>query len=1031
MPTGPGATSDRPASGTGTRLRALVVFVAACGSLAATGSLVIGDAALGPLHYVVVFTLLLAVTRLLPFMLIRRGEGEEVDADEAVLVAMLVTLPAGGVLAVALAGIALAHLVRRRSAIKTVFNLGAQALAVSGAVLVELALADPSAGSQGAGALAAAAGGALTYSAISCITTWWVLATATGIPMRTMALKDGPLDALTAVAAVSWGVLAVAGTTTTVATVAALLVPIGVSWLVRHNEQQARALRALLDAAIATGRAVGSGSASSTLAKSADEVLRTQGSRVSAVPPGPNESGAPLPLTGGRRWLIAGETHRRDRQRRRDTTMLEALAAVGDVALHNEALLDAAGRDPDTGLITGAVLHERVDGLLDSHRGDGLAVLVVRVPRLDVVNQILGPAAARGQRAEIARRLRLLAEEPGPALPKLVGYLSDGDYVVVVPTVSQETVALGAARMLQRQLQQPLSVDDVELTIDVTIGVRVCTPEREPDANGARLLHDALVIAARIARAGGERIQLAEGSQTGQIESPFAVEADLRRALQRREFIVAYQPIVSTVDGHVVGAEALVRWNHPERGWLQPGEFIPIAEQTALIVGIDRYVLGEVAHQIRSWSADGLPPSFSVAVNLSARHLAEPDTVRFARSLLEETGIEAHRIKLEVTESSVTLDAVAAANTLEELHRLGFAIAIDDFGTGYSSLLYLRDFPADTLKIDRSFTARMLSSAGDAAIVAAIVRLAHTLGLSTVAEGVETDDQLAALRSLGCDSAQGFLWSEAVRADQFRQQWWPEPVTTISTPDRMLDGTALDGPVRDDVLSYIIHELRSPLFAVDAYARLASQAPDGSEGAAEIASHLERISHAATTMGAILDDLGDVSTLELSAMSLHVQAADLNTLIGSVVDTLRPTLGDRSVDFVAGPDVEVDVDVHRVGQVLRNLLTNADKFSPRDQPITVHVNGEASGCRIEVRDRGSGIPPEQVGQLFRRFSRLNSTTKGMGIGLHLARKLARAHGGDVTYAAPADGAGSIFALHLPVADANRRYGGSYADRAAV
>lgn len=1009
---------DQATPATGTRLRLLVVSMTAAGSVAVGASLMAGDAGLGPVAYVAVFTVLLVLASSLPFTVIRKGEGKEFTADEAVLVAMLVVLPVGGVLAAALIADAVAHLVRRRGVWKAVFNQGAGALAVSAAILVRAALGDPPVGSHEAGALAAAAAGVLVYSVVSYASTWFAIASATGTSIRAMVAEEAPTDVVATVVAVGWGVLAVSATTNGTAAVAVLTVPIVGSWLVRHNEQQRRSMRALLDAAVATGQAVRSGSAARELTKAADEVLRTQGSRLSRTPPGPGESASVLNPPGGERWLIAGERHRWVRRQSEDETLLDALAAIGDIALRNEALLDAAGRDPDTGLITGAVLQERIDLLLESHRSEGLSVLVIRVPRLDVVNQTLGPSAARRERAEVASRLRLVVDEPASAeaAPKLVGYLHDGDYVVVLPTVSSGPVALGTARMLQRQLHQPLTVDGVELSIDVTIGVCVCTPERQPDATAGQMLHDAVVTAARIARVGGERIQLTEDSQTSPQEAPFALEAELRLALQRRELVVAYQPIVSTADAHVVGAEALVRWKHPQRGWLQPGAFIPIAEQTALIVGIDRYVLREVAHQLRSWSDDGLEPSFAVAVNLSARHLTEPDTVGFIRSLLDDTGIRAHRIKLEVTESSVTLDAVAAAHTLDELHRLGLGIAIDDFGTGYSSLLYLRDFPADTLKIDRSFIARMLTSSGDAAIVAAIIRLGHTLGLSTVAEGVETDEQLVALRSLGCDTAQGFLWSKAVRPERFRQRWWPQPDREVRLHDERSEGTALDDTIRDDALPYVIHELRSPLFAIDAYARLATKAPPGPAGAAESAAHLERIIHAAATMSAILDDLRDVGTLELNRMDLAVETVDLNVVVSSIVELLRPALGDRSIELAMEDDMDVDADVHRIGQVLRNLLTNADKFSPPDEPITVRAQVVPGGCRVEVRDRGSGVPPEQVRQLFRRFTRMDPTTPGMGIGLHLARKIARAHGGDVTYQASADGIGSTFTLHLPMAD---------------
>lgn len=987
----------------------VVLAVAAAGAAVATG-----DDGFGPLGLVAVFTALLALTRVLPFVVVRRGEGEEVSADEAVLVAMLVLLPAGGVLAAAVVGTVLAHVIRRRDVLKSVYNHGVQALGVSAALLVEHVLADPEQGATSGAALAAACAGVLLYSAITSSAIRVAVATATRVPIGRLVVEGAVVDLVAALAATGWGAVAVAATTSAAASVAVLAVPIVGSSLIRHNEQQHRSMHALLRAAVATGQAVRSGGAADELIDAADELLRTQGSRLSRTPPLAGELGVPLASRGGQLWLVAGKRHPRDTRGRADRTLLDALAAIGDIALENEALLDAAGRDPDTELITGALLHERIDVLIEEVGADGLAVIVVRVPRLDTVKETLGPVAARRERAEVAQRLLQVVEprtaEPGP--PALVGFLGDGDFTVVLPRVTGAANALEAARQVERALRDPVTVDGVALTVEAAIGVRVCSPRAEEVAS-ASLLQEAVATAARIARVGGERIQLSQPDDGDAGAPTFALEAQLRHALRCRELLVAYQPILTVAGERVIGAEALVRWKHPTRDWLQPGQFIPVAEQSSLIVAVDRYVLRDVAEQLRTWHDQGLPSSFAVSVNMSARHLVEPDTVDFVRRLLGETGVEPHRIKLEVTESSVTLDAVAAAHTLDALHQLGLGIAIDDFGTGYSSMLYLRDFPTDAMKIDRSFIDRMGASPGDAAIVAAIIRLGHTLGLSIVAEGVERPEQRDALRSLGCDAAQGFLWSEAVRPERFRAEWWPsasDPGPIAEVPD---GSSATGDAIRDDVLPYVIHELRSPLFAIGAYTGLVADELAGDDQAGSAPLYVERIRHATESMRAVLDDLGDVSTLDLAGMDLDIETVELNELVRAALGTIGPAVGHEQLELRAGPPMDVDVDKHRIGQVLRNLISNAAKFSAATEPIIIQVTQDPAGCHVRVRDHGRGVPTDQVGQLFRRFSRLGSSTKGMGIGLHLARKIARAHGGDVTYEAPADGPGSTFTIHLP------------------
>jgi EAL domain-containing protein (putative c-di-GMP-specific phosphodiesterase class I) len=265
-----------------------------------------------------------------------------------------------------------------------------------------------------------------------------------------------------------------------------------------------------------------------------------------------------------------------------------------------------------------------------------------------------------------------------------------------------------------------------------------------------------------------------------------AIESALRRAIERDELRIHVQPVVRFADEAIMAFEALVRWEHPERGLVPPGEFIPLAEETGLIVPIGNWVVREVCRTMRRWQdelgADWVPCS----VNLSVRHLQQPDLVATVRSALDEHGIEPRRLILEITESAVMENGTGTIETLEALRALGVRLALDDFGTGYSSLAHLHRFPLDLLKIDRSFTAALHADHQGASIAGAIVSLAQALGLETVAEGIEDREQSGRLERLGCTYAQGFLYSRPLPPEAFDELLrGPRPVRHSSpTPAR-------------------------------------------------------------------------------------------------------------------------------------------------------------------------------------------------------------------------------------------------------
>jgi EAL domain-containing protein (putative c-di-GMP-specific phosphodiesterase class I) len=243
------------------------------------------------------------------------------------------------------------------------------------------------------------------------------------------------------------------------------------------------------------------------------------------------------------------------------------------------------------------------------------------------------------------------------------------------------------------------------------------------------------------------------------------MESMLRKALERNEFLLHFQPQYNLSDREVIGFEALVRWQHPDKGMVSPGEFIPLAEETGLIGPIGEWVLRTACHQNKAWQDAGFEPK-RIAVNISARQFYRQDMVGTVQRILAETGLDSRWLELEITESLIMQDVGEAIHKLAQIRELGVHIAIDDFGTGYSSLSYLQKFPVDTLKIDRSFVRDLTASSDGGAIVDAVIALAHSLKLKVVAEGVETDEQMGLLRTKKCDRVQGFLLSRPQPVDR-------------------------------------------------------------------------------------------------------------------------------------------------------------------------------------------------------------------------------------------------------------------------
>jgi PAS domain S-box-containing protein/diguanylate cyclase (GGDEF)-like protein len=419
-----------------------------------------------------------------------------------------------------------------------------------------------------------------------------------------------------------------------------------------------------------------------------------------------------------------------------------------------------------------------VNALADTN--EVVAVLVLLVDRTRDLRDSLGKARADQLVSRLAERL-----QQALALPLVVqhtrepaaGYLGDMEFAVVLPGLTDEPQGVLIAEALRAHVRGVHRLDDLEVSITLAAGLSAT------DLVGTRaedLVPAAAAAAHAAARHGGDRLESSSPDAMQAAGDRLQQEADLRRGIEQGELRVHYQPIMSLDDG-VAGVEALVRWEHPERGFQSPADFIPLAEDSGLVVPLGWEVLRQACEQMARWR-DALPGAgdLTVSVNLSPRQLVQDDVVKRVAAALADSGLPGSGLSLEVTETGMVTDSVTATEQLHRLRATGIRIAVDDFGTGYSSLLQLRTLPVDTLKVDRQFVNGLMTDPDDAVIVSASISLALALRLKVVAEGVETPEQAEELRRLGCEFAQGFLWSRPLSAADF-QQWW-EDRQPSSTP---------------------------------------------------------------------------------------------------------------------------------------------------------------------------------------------------------------------------------------------------------
>jgi len=425
-----------------------------------------------------------------------------------------------------------------------------------------------------------------------------------------------------------------------------------------------------------------------------------------------------------------------------------------------ETIRHLAYHDVLTGLPNRVQFEERLRiDLAQARRSrQKVGVMFLDLDRFKAVNDTVGHAGGDQLLQQVAGEFAEAIRE-GDTVARVGG----DEFTFILPGIEHAEDAAVVAERILRRIRRPRVVAGQEFHVTTSIGISLF-PKDGSDADA--LMRNADTAMYRAKERGRDNYQVFTPAMKASLMETLALENDLSHALEREELFLLYQPVLDLSSGRIVGAEALLRWKHPKRGLVQPDEFIPLAEETGLIVPIGEWVLRAACAQAKAWQEDGLGPQW-VSVNVSARQLEQPGLVAVVAGALAERGLRPASLHLELTESAVTRQMEPVVSTLSQLRAMGLGLCVDDFGTGYSSLGYLKRFPIDTIKIDRSFVRDVTTDQNDAAIVTTVVTMARSLNLRVVAEGVETEAQLGFLREIECDEFQGFLVSPAVTTEAF------------------------------------------------------------------------------------------------------------------------------------------------------------------------------------------------------------------------------------------------------------------------
>jgi diguanylate cyclase (GGDEF)-like protein/PAS domain S-box-containing protein len=461
-------------------------------------------------------------------------------------------------------------------------------------------------------------------------------------------------------------------------------------------------------------------------------------------------------------WIRDEMTVVFDRQTGQDPLFYGVFLDVSDRKRMETELERLALYDPLTGLPNRALFGDRLRHVLARRgRTEATAVYFLDLDRFKRINDSLGHTAGDEVLREVAQRLKSVVR-PEDTVARFGG----DEFTVLCESVGGVLEAVAIADRLQRPLARPLRVGGAELRLSASIGVALV--EADQSGDGQHLIEDADAAMYRAKERGGARAELFDERMRENAVRAMAIEQELQRALEREELCLYFQPHVDLQTGAVVGAEALVRWEHPERGLIVPDRFLSVAEETGLIVPVGEWVMKAACERLAEWQARPSTSDLKLSVNLSARELTHPDVVATVLGCVRAAGVDPCGLTVEVTESTAMADGDTGFRALRDMSAEGIRVAIDDFGTGYSSLEQLRRMPVDVVKVDRSFVSGMSADATDRELVAAVVGMGRALNLCVVAEGIETAEQAEVLREMGCDVGQGYLFSRPVAGEELQ-----------------------------------------------------------------------------------------------------------------------------------------------------------------------------------------------------------------------------------------------------------------------
>jgi diguanylate cyclase (GGDEF)-like protein/PAS domain S-box-containing protein len=475
---------------------------------------------------------------------------------------------------------------------------------------------------------------------------------------------------------------------------------------------------------------------------------------------------------GNYRWMLSRGIAVKD-EAGKACRMAGSLADVNDRKRAEEQLLHDAFHDVLTGLPNRSLFTDRLGNTLrrTKRAKDDVctcAVLFLDLDRLKIINDSLGRAEGDRVLVEVARRLEKVVR-PGDTVARFGG----DEFVILVEAIHSRERAEQIAERIQHALAVPFPVGGTEISFTMSIGIALGSPDT---ASADELIRDADIAVHHVKRQGNGRHVVFVPSMRSQAVALLHLETDLRFALERGEFFIHYQPIVDLAEARISAFEALLRWRHPHRGMVPPSDFIPLAEERGLIVSIGEWVLRTACSQLRRWLDEGASSSLRVAVNISTVQLQDPGFAEGVLRVIRDTGLPPEGLEMEITETTFMAQNQSVVDSLLHLQSLGFHISLDDFGTGYSSLNYLQNLPIDTLKIDRSFIARLAGDGEQDKIVEAILMLAGNLGIDVIAEGIETARQVEILRMKHCPKGQGYYFAKPMEAKALRKLLFPAAI---------------------------------------------------------------------------------------------------------------------------------------------------------------------------------------------------------------------------------------------------------------